>query len=311
MNTNLTIQQLQTRFLEEVDLAETTKVVYKIAIRLFFRWMVKQGKDLRQPSRVDVMQYKTSCKQKLSPLTTDLYMNSLKSFFKWLELSGINDNVTTHIRNEKKVNDFTKLPITASQVNDLISSIPANGLTNLRDRAIISLLYFNALRVVEVWRLNVSDVDYNRKQIWIIGKGRTQREAVAVNDTVLSYIAAYLDQIHTAAYYPLFQAHNQGSRNEVRRIAGKTIGIIVSKRMAEAGVKEKGVSAHSLRHSAAVHMIDSGADLYTVQLFLRHTDSNTSRIYTRYAEKSKIIADAPTKALESKYLTYASTRLGI
>jgi len=301
MNTALTIDQLQNLFIQEMDLADTTKSVYKYCIRLFFRWMSEQGRNPRQPTRVDVMQYKTSLKATKSPLTTDLYMNSLKSFFKWLDMSGVFTNVTTHIRNEKRVAEFTKKPITIAQVYQLINSITPDNVISLRDRALISLLYFNALRLVETWRLDIRDVELNNSQIYIIGKGRTQREAITINDIVKQYLAEYINAIHTAPHYPLFHAYHHNTRNEIPRISIKYLCTIVSARMQAAGIKESKVSAHSLRHSAAVHMIDAGADLYTVQLFLRHTDSNVSRVYTRYAERNKMHTAAPTISLQNNY----------
>jgi integrase/recombinase XerD len=306
MNTSLTISQLTQRYMDELDRADTTRRMYGYCIQLFYRWMATTGRNADSPTRTDIMAYKTNLKQQSkSPYTVDLYMNALKSYFKWLELSGISDNITTHIRNEKKSEDICHKPLTVEQVNHFIESIPATGIINTRDRLIIHLLYYNGLRVIESARLNIGDVDIQNKTMKITGKGRTSKQTVPINDEVVTAVCDYIQERIDKGYQcspgePLIIAHAHNRHKVATRLKNKNITEIVSERLTKAGIKQPDITPHSLRHSAAVHTIDSGKDLYDVTIFLRHTSTNTARIYTRYAETNKIKTGSTTMSLMDK-----------
>jgi len=313
--THHTMNHLISQYLSEFDGSPNTIKTYNETLKLFFRYLINNNLDASAPTRADVIKYKRHLQESgKSAMTVDNYMNSLKSFFRWADDRNYYENIASRIKSNAPKWQIRKHPITIQQVYDLINNIEPTSLINLRDRAIISVLYFCGLRVSEASSILIKDVSH--KTLKIKGKGRTEKETVYLDEIASAHIQAYIKARKEAEYKldpdsMLFLSYGPYQRNRLIKLEKNDLSKMVTRRMIQSGCKTDKVSAHSLRHSAAVHMIDSGADLYTVQLFLRHTDSNTSRIYTRYAEKSKIIADAPTKALESKYLTYASTRLGI
>lgn len=302
MNIHILLKQ----YLSERDIADTSLRLYRYVIQYFFRWMVQQGKDAAMPGKSDVITYKRYMKDKgMASATVDLYINALKGFFKWLSDSGTYENITTGIRNDRKHKSFTREPLLVTEVNNLINSIGTDKVIDLRDRLIIALLYYNALRVIEVSRIELNDVDMAASSLFIQGKGQREKQAIDINSTVAAMIADYVQARADHGWLKgkyLFISHAGKSYYNQGQLKSTFISAIVSARLRDAGLKRKAVSAHSLRHSAAVHMINGGHDLYTVQLFLRHSDTNTSRIYTRYAEKNRMQQKAPTTFLQGEIM---------
>lgn len=307
MNTNHSITKLIGLYLDNRDIMPTSKRIYGYVIKYFFSWMVVAGRNAKQPETSDVVAYKTYLKQERKrPQTIDLYINSIRGFFRWLNDRGIHSNITLGVRSEKRGKSFSRDPLSVEQVSKLIISITKDGLINMRDRAMISLIYFNGLRVIEASRIYHSDIDFIGSRVFIQGKGQNEKRPVDINANVVQAIEEYIQTkmdygIELSEEEPLFQSHSRKSMLKVVGLTSTDISHIISNRMRDVGIKSRTITAHSLRHSAAVHMIDGGFDLYAVQLFLRHSDSNTSQIYTRYAEKAKLQSRAPTKYLQSQF----------
>lgn len=303
MNTDKTITQLINQYLGERDIMQSSIRIYRYTIHYFFRWLVNNGHDSGSPERTDVISYKRDLKTKYRSATVALYINSIKGFFRWCNERGICDNITSGVRNEKRMHTFSRDPLTTDQVQGLFDSIGTDAIIDLRDRAIIYLLYFNGLRVIEATRIYHGDIDLVNNRVFIIGKGQHERQPVDINPIVASALDNYIQEKHNAGLSvsdkdPLFVSHTTSTA-----LKPTWVSELISTRMVKAGIKTPKITAHSLRHSAAVHMINGGYDLYAVQLFLRHSDTNTSRIYTRYAEENKLKQRAPTMYLHKQIKT--------
>jgi site-specific recombinase XerD len=304
----MTTSQLIDQYLAQRDLMATTLHIYKYVLRWWFRYLVNNGIKPAEVKKADIIGYKRHLFSRgLRSATVDLYINGIKGFYRWMaETDEQYRNITTGIRNEKRIRQFRRDPLTIDQVRQLIGSIPTEGLINIRDRAIVCLLYFNALRVVEAIRLDIGDIDLANMRIAILGKGRKEKQWVQINDITANAIEDYIQAKHNAGEEwddndPLFIAYWNRNRNEVRRLRRQSVSMIMSERLRVTGIKTDRISAHSLRHSAAVHMIESGKDLYAVTLFLRHTNANTSRLYTHFTEEKKLIDSGPTRLLQDKF----------
>lgn len=295
-------------YLAQRDLMPSTLHIYGYVLRYWFRYLVREGIQPAQVRKSDIIAYKRHLFDKgLRPATVDLYINGIKGFYRWqAEVDERYRNITTGIRNESWTKSFRRDPISVDDIHKLLNSISGTTLIERRDLALVCLLYFNALRVIEAIRINIGDIDMAARRIAIRGKGRRDKQWVEIDDWVCNAIEDYLQAKSAAGESlhdedPLFIAYGSCRPNEVRRLKRRYVSMLLSRRMKEAGVKTPRVSAHSLRHSAAVHMIEEGSDLYAVTLFLRHTNANTSRLYTHYAEERKLISSGPTKLLGDKY----------
>ncbi|MCK4463705.1 MAG: tyrosine recombinase XerC, partial [Candidatus Omnitrophica bacterium] len=182
-----------------------------------------------------------------------------------------------------------KLPIFLDEkkVVKFITSPPDKDISGLRDRAILETLYSAGIRVGELVNLNLSDIDFISGLLKVFGKGRVER-LTPVGDEALSAIRKYIGE--------RFE-YSQGKQSAVflnkfgKRLTDRSIRRIVDKYIKVAAIKEK-ISPHSLRHSFATHLLNSGADLRSVQELLGHKNLSTTQIYTHVSsERLKSVYD--------------------
>lgn len=152
-----------------------------------------------------------------------------------------------------------------------LTELDANS---LRDRTIIQLLYASGLRVSELTGLKYSSVDYSKREIKVMGKGRKER-VVPVDEGTLNllrrYAGANSGKSKAGSFFFLKKDGTPVSTDSVRRV--------IKKYARPLGMAE-GVSPHTLRHSFATHLLESGADLRSVQELLGHVDLSTTQLYT-------------------------------
>lgn len=301
MNTTLTIQSLIGKYLLDRDIASTSRVTYGYILSYFFRYLIKQNKDPRLPSRADIISYKEhlvfDCK---SEYTIDLYINALKGFFYWLAEQGYYSNISTGIKNIKRTRGFKKMPLTVANMNTLLSSIDRDTVCGKRDYAMIMLSLTAGLRVIELSRLRISDLAPD--EVTIQRKGSiTPNQTISIcskmHHAIEDYITARLENdepIENSS--PLFATHSL--RSKVRKpIHAREVSRIIKDRLHTAGIRNKKISAHSLRHTAAVQLLESGEALTTIQRFLGHNSVNTTQLYTAYGEIKKLELSRPQKFL--------------
>ena len=216
---------------------------------------------------------------------------AVRSFFAWALESG----VVTHDPSLRLVapKRGRTLPTVAtaqavSEVLDGLALIAAQGEPlPLRDHAMLELLYGAGVRVSELCGLDVDAVDLGRGTARVLGKGSKER-VVPFGAPALRAIDAYLRTGREALMRPeepgrpAVKALFLGARGG--RISPRTVYEVVSHRLAPTlGVEH--VGPHALRHSAATHLLDGGADLRTVQEILGHASLGTTQIYTHVSSE--------------------------
>jgi len=146
---------------------------------------------------------------------------------------------------------------------------------NLRDLAMLEVLYASGIRVSELCGLNISDIDASRNTLTVIGKGNKQR-VVPLGIPAMAALQNYLTAARNEFVNQLSQsAVFLGSRG--KRIDQRTVREVVYEAMKAVGAT---MGPHGLRHSAATHLLEGGADLRTVQEILGHASLSTTQIYT-------------------------------
>lgn len=163
-----------------------------------------------------------------------------------------------------------------------------NATSNIKHKAILMLMYSGGLRVGEVVKLKPGDIDPNRKLIHIRGsKGRKDRYTLLSN-TVIDVLRKYWKRYRPQKW--LFEGAKKGVH-----LSTRTADKIFRNACKKAGIN-KGVSFHSLRHSFATHLLESGTDLRYIQELLGHAHSKTTEIYTLVSRKNlgKIISPIDT-----------------
>lgn len=214
---------------------------------------------------------------------------ALRTFFQFLVREEVVDlnpaRLVATPRLEKK------LPVHLS-AEDAVRFIETPDVgTNLgkRDRAILELLYATGIRVSELTKLNLSDVDYQGKIIRVTGKRRKQR-LVPFGDPALQAINQYLDVREEILRHASPAERDDQAlilNYQGTRITTRSVGRMVDKYILIcAGIHN--ISPHSLRHSFATHLLDSGADLRDIQELLGHARLSTTQIYTHVSMEKLI-----------------------
>ncbi len=209
-----------------------------------------------------------------SKSTINRKITSVRSFLIWsAENNYFERNL---IKSVASLKTDKKLPnvLTANYINELLDSLPVGNNKEIRDKAILELMYSSGLRVSEVSNLKIQDIRSN-KSIKVLGKGRKER-ILPITERAFECINNYIKVsreifANEKSGQFLFLGIRGGklSDREIRRIVKLRVGTF----------------PHSLRHTFATHLLDGGADLRIVQELLGHNDPNTTQIYTHVSKK--------------------------
>ena len=172
------------------------------------------------------------------------------------------------------------------QIERLLNSPQISNIIGLRDRAILETLFSTGLRVSELVSLNRDQIDLERKEFGVKGKGNKLR-VVFLSDTAAQWIERYL-QARQDHFKPLFIRHSGkvDARNngEKMRLTARSIQRIVAKYAKRAGLPIE-APPHTLRHSFATDLLISGADIRSVQEMLGHESIKTTQVYTHVTNR--------------------------
>ncbi len=204
--------------------------------------------------------------EKASPRTIALKKAAIKFLYDDLMKKGI-----VNLRTPKIPKSHPNV-LTKEEVKSLIDTAPRD-----KTRLIIELIYSSGLRVSECVSLKINDLDLGNKLIRVkSGKGNKDRVTI-LSSTVVAELKRYIltlekDEIHL---FPNFK----GSTLSVRNIQK-----LIQKAAVKAGIKKK-VSPHTLRHSFATHLLESGTDIRIIQELLGHSQLSTTQIYTHVSKE--------------------------
>jgi len=183
---------------------------------------------------------------------------------------------------ERNLPEILDIESAASALESLLFRANEEGTPqSLRDWAIVETLYGSGIRVSELVGLDVGDVDQNRNTLRVIGKGDKER-VVPIGTPALNAINKWLKEGRVAL-------QNENSDNALfigsrgKRIDQRVVREIVYEAVQSLGNNKK-LGPHALRHSAATHLLEGGADLRTVQEILGHSSLATTQIYTHVTQ---------------------------
>lgn len=218
----------------------------------------------------------------ISIKTWNAYMITLRSFLKYLEKQEINSLSPTKIDLIK--DDDRKIEfLSDEELNKLFKNTWNNDIRDIRDIAIMKMIYWTWLRISELVSLNKSDIDLIKKEFIIRWKWRKVR-IVFLTDSSVNCIKKYLD-LRNDNFSPLFIRHNYKKENikilndDNVRLTRIWITNMIWKRALNVWITKR-VSAHTLRHSFATTLLSAWADLRSIQELLWHSNISTTQIYT-------------------------------
>jgi integrase/recombinase XerD len=227
--------------------------------------------------------------KKVTARTLQLYRSALKFLYvKTLRRSWFDEEVA-------RIKQRLQLPavLSAEEIGRILDRT-----TNLKHWTIIATLYATGLRVSELRRLKVSDIDSPRMLIHVRqGKGRIPRD-IGLSPFLLERLRVYWRREKTADW--LFPS---GQRPDCP-LDDRTIRLICRKAARNAGVTKR-VSPHVFRHSCATHMLEAGADLRTIQVLLGHANIQTTARYLRVSTAHLQTIPSPFDALNLKPIDHS------
>ena len=206
--------------------------------------------------------------------TINRKLTSIKTFLKWACSMDYFD--ASLIQNVSNLKTEKKLPniLSSTYINKLLDELPSTSLKEIRDKAILELMYSSGLRVGEVSNLKIQNFNLN-KSIKVLGKGNKER-VLPITSRASGAISSYLSLARSKfknekSFDFMFLGIRGGQlrEREIRRIVNLRVGTF----------------PHSLRHTFATHLLEGGADLRVVQELLGHNDPKTTQIYTHVSKK--------------------------
>ena len=205
--------------------------------------------------------------------------SSIKNFLKYI---NENEDYESIDISDIKLKSSKKLPevLSITDIENMINFYNHETYLDSRNRTVIDVLYSTGCRVSELCDINISDIDLDEKFLKLKGKGSKQR-IVPIGSMLYKNLMQYLNVRETFLQNrgePLFlsKSKNKLDRTAVFRIIKKTAKNISL---------QTDVHPHTLRHSAATHMLEGGCDLRTVQEFLGHSSVSTTQIYTKVTKE--------------------------
>ena len=217
----------------------------------------------------------TACyKKKLSKSTINRKVTAIKTFLIWCGDKNYFDK--SEIEPVFSLKAERKLPsiMTSNYINQLLDTLPKSTNKEIRDKAILEIMYSSGLRVSEVSNLNLNDFKENNS-IKVLGKGNKERIlpiTKRASKAIKQYVYNSRNNLNIKSSEVALFLGVRGSRisdREIRRVVKLRLGTF----------------PHSIRHTFATHLLEGGADLRVVQELLGHNDPSTTQIYTHVSKK--------------------------
>jgi integrase/recombinase XerD len=282
LSIDLAIQQFLDHLRVERELSVATVAAYGHDLGAFVRFLVGRGVvEVADVRTIDVLDYlATLTAQTLSARSQARALVAQRQFFKFLRAERLCETNPTE---EVDLPRFgRKLPsyLSLDEVDQLLSAPDRTSPRGMRDSAMLETLYATGLRVSELVKLRLGDINLEAGYLVALGKGKKQR-IVPLGEAAVAMVRAYLATGRT-------QFLRESAKISVdavfltrlgRRMTRQGFWKIIAAHARAAGIR-KPISPHKLRHSFATHLVERGADLRSVQAMLGHADIGTTEIYT-------------------------------
>lgn len=296
------LEDILNKFIDDQDVKASSKSAYKRALNQFFKWVIKKGVPFPLITRVEILSYKEDLfATGMSGLTVSSYLTSVRKFYEWAESKGYCLNVAKGVKSPKRKQQFRKQPLTTDQCKSLLAHFQQTS--SARDFAIINLLLRTGLRTIEVIRANIEDIKFKggKRVLMVHGKGRDEKDSfVILTDKAFSPIQDYIQtRTKVKAGEPLFISISNNSKGD--RLTTRTVSKIAKEGLKSIGLNSRSLTAHSLRHTAAVSILRAGGSLEETQGVLRHSNISTTQIYTATLEEEIRLQKATEELIDNLY----------
>jgi len=289
---NLIIKEYSDYIMEEKGLTSNTLEAYTRDIEQFVDYLDNNNiSNLTKVNQTIIITYLLYL-QKLGRASSTISRNlaSIRCFYQYLLNNDlVKEDPTYNLRSpkvEKKAPDV----LTKEEVNLLLSQPNQDNFKGSRDKAMLELLYATGIRVSEIVSLNLDNLDLNLAYLHL--KSSEDERVIPIGSYALKYLINYINNYRNTVLkdeneVALFLNYNGG------RLTRQGFWKIIKEYTKESNIDKK-ITPHTLRHSFAVHLLQNGADIKTVQEMLGHSDISTTQMYY-FATNNKELKDVYEK----------------
>ncbi len=279
------IESYYTYLREEKHLSVNTLESYKRDIQKFVKFLQeKEIAKLQDSNKTIVLDYLYSLQQSgLSSATISRHLASLRSLFQYLsEQKLVIENPTRDIRGMKSEKKLPQI-LSNQEIEILLDQPKCKDFKGYRDHAMLELLYATGMRVSELLNLRVSDLNLSIGYINCTHRGQVRVIPIysIARDALKNYIERVRPKLPVIKDSDILFLNQNGTR-----LSRQGFWKIIKAYQRKAGIT-KNITPHTLRHSFAIHLLENGADLKSIQEMLGHTDITSTQIYAQIV-KSKL-----------------------
>lgn len=266
----------------ERGLSENTLASYRNDLMKLLQWMDKQNYRLDFISFSGLLDYQAwLTDQDYKQTSRARMLSAIRRLFQYLHREKIRIDDPSAMLVSPKLPKRLPKDLTEAQVDALLSAPDTNNAMELRDKAMLELLYATGLRVTELVSLTMENISLRQGVVRVMGKGGKER-LVPMGENAVEWIETFLQQGRSEllgettsdVVFPSKRARQMTRQTFWHRI--KYYAVL-------AGIETELLSPHVLRHAFATHLLNYGADLRVVQMLLGHSDLSTTQIYTHVA----------------------------
>ncbi|EKM5064423.1 site-specific tyrosine recombinase XerD [Cronobacter turicensis] len=266
----------------ERNLAENSLSAYRRDLNMVVEWLHHRGLSLATVQSGDLQ---TLLAERVEggykATSTARMLSAVRRLFQHLYREKIRDDDPSALLASPKLPQRLPKDLSEAQVDRLLQAPTVEEPIELRDKAMLEVLYATGLRVSELVGLTMSDVSLRQGVVRVIGKGNKER-LVPLGEEAVYWVEQYLTHgrpwlLNGQSLDILFPS------NRARQMTRQTFWHRIKHYAQLAGIDSEKLSPHVLRHAFATHLLNHGADLRVVQMLLGHSDLSTTQIYTHVA----------------------------
>ncbi len=268
----------------EKGLSENTVQSYRLDLTALCDWLDKNDLSLETLDAVDLQGFLGERLEKgYKATSTARMLSAMRKLFQYLYREKYRVDDPSAVLSSPKLPSRLPKYLTEQQVSDLLNTPDVDVPLELRDKAMLELLYATGLRVTELVSLTIENMSVQQGVVRVTGKGNKERivpmgeeAAYWVRQFMLYGRPVLLNGQSSDVVFPSQRAQQMTRQTFWHRV--KHYAIL-------ANIDADALSPHVLRHAFATHLVNHGADLRVVQMLLGHTDLSTTQIYTHVAKE--------------------------
>ncbi|MCA5929703.1 site-specific tyrosine recombinase XerD [Pectobacterium versatile] len=266
----------------ERNLAENTLASYRLDLRTLAEWLAHHENGLLQAQSLDLQAFLADRVEGGYKATSSArLLSAMRRFFQYLYREKLRSDDPSAGLSSPKLPQRLPKDLSEAQVDALLNAPSIEQPLELRDKAMLEVLYATGLRVSELVSLTMSDVSLRQGVVRVLGKGNKER-LVPLGEEAVYWIEYYLEHgrpwlLNGQTLDVLFPS------SRARQMTRQTFWHRIKHYAVLASIDSEKLSPHVLRHAFATHLLNHGADLRVVQMLLGHSDLSTTQIYTHVA----------------------------